>query len=348
MQASRPPRPATEPSVDDGPGAARSLSGLGRRLLVPVLLAILALVGLALYGDARQVAANLRSFDLSVVPAVLAFSLANYALRFVRWHLYLRRLDLRLPIGRSLLVFLVGFVLTITPGKVGELGKAWLVRELGGGPARRAVAAVVAERLTDLLGVFALACLGSLAFPGMAVVAWLGLAATVAATLLLAWPAFVSRAVAALERVPRLAGRLSILLDIQDQLRRLLGAVPLVTGVALAVAAWGAEGLGFALVVGVYSPEASWLAGVFNYSLASLAGGLAMLPGGLVATEGVMTALLGAQGIAPAAAASATILVRVATLWFAVLLGLLALPPTLALLRRTESAAEAEREAAVR
>ena len=63
------------------------------------------------------------------------------------------------------------------------------------------------------------------------------------------------------------------------------------------MAAWGAEGLGFALAVRAYSPEASWLAGVFNYSLGSLVGGLTMLPGGLLATEGALAGLLGVQGL---------------------------------------------------
>ena len=310
------------------------LSGLGRRLLVPVGLALLALVGLAIYADGRQIAARLAEFDRSLLPAVLGLSLTNYALRFARWHLFLLRLGLRLSLGRSLLVFLVGFVLTVTPGKVGELGKAWLVRELGGGPARRAVAAVLAERLTDLLGVFALACLGSLAFPGLAGLAWTGLAVTVAATGLLAWPAFVGALVGWLGRVRWLAGRVSILVDIQGHLRTLLAPGGLLAALTLSVAAWGAEGLGFALVVSSYASDASWLAGVFNYSLGSLAGGLAMLPGGLVATEGVLTALLGSQGLEAAAAASATIIVRAATLWFAVVLGLLAVPALVVELRR--------------
>ena len=301
--------------------------------MVPVGLALLALVGLAIYADGRQIAVRLGEFDRSLLPMVLGLSLANYASRFARWHLFLLRLELRLTLGRSLMVFLVGFVLTVTPGKVGELGKAWLVRELGAGPARRAVAAVLAERLTDLLGVFALACLGSLAFPGLAGLAWTGLAMTVAATALLAWPPFVGALVGWLGRIGWLAGRVSILVDIQGYLRVLLAPGALLAALTLSVVAWGAEGLGFALVVSSYAPDASWLAGVFNYSLGSLAGGLAMLPGGLVATEGVLTALLGSQGMEAAAAASATIIVRAATLWFAVLLGLLALPPLVVALR---------------
>ena len=75
-----------------------------------------------------------------------------------------------------------------------------------------------------------------------------------------------------------------------------------------------------------YTPDASWLAGLFNYSLGSLVGGITMLPGGLLATEGALAGLLGAQGLDAATAASVTMIVRAATLWFAVLLGLAAVP----------------------
>ncbi len=316
-------------------------SDLVRRLFLPLALAVVVLVGLMIYADAREVLARIREFDLSLVLPILGLSLVNYVLRFVRWNVYLKRLDLRLSTWRSLLVFLVGFVLTITPGKVGELGKAWLVREMGGGPARRAVAAVLAERLTDLLGVFVLACLGSFAFPGMARVAWIGLAVTAAGTAVLAWPGVVNPWVSLLGRIHFLESRIAILVDIQDYLRRLLTPGLLAAGLLLSIVAWGAEGLGFALVVGVYAPDASWLAGIVNYSLARLAGGLAMLPGGLVATEGVLTALLGSQGLEASAAASATLIVRAATLWFAVVLGLAALPFTFRELR-AQSAAQAE------
>jgi hypothetical protein len=117
---------------------------------VPLLLALLALVGLALFADARQLAEHLAAFPVGLLVPVLALSLVNYGLRLVRWELYLRALGVRLPLVWSTAVLLVGFVLSVTPGKAGELGKAWLVRELGGGLARRTVPAVVAERLIDL------------------------------------------------------------------------------------------------------------------------------------------------------------------------------------------------------
>ena len=107
-------------------------------------------------------------------------------------------------------------------------------------------------------------------------------------------------------------------------MRRLL--LRLVWVLVLATVAWGAEGLGFYLVVRDYVPDVGFLLSIFNYTAANFVGGVSMLPGGLGAAEGSLAALLHAQGLDTADANSITLVIRGATLWFAVLLGLLALP----------------------
>ena len=57
------------------------------------------------------------------------------------------------------------------------------------------------------------------------------------------------------------------------------------------------------------------------YSLTTIAGALSFLPGGLGVTEGAMTVALVHEHIGKATAVAATLLTRLATLWFAVLLG---------------------------
>jgi uncharacterized protein (TIRG00374 family) len=65
---------------------------------------------------------------------------------------------------------------------------------------------------------------------------------------------------------------------------------------------------------------------VVVFSLGSLAGALSFLPGGLGVAEGSMTGLIQVLGEVPkAAAVAATVLIRLATLWFAVALGLVGL-----------------------
>jgi uncharacterized membrane protein YbhN (UPF0104 family) len=223
-------------------------------------------------------------------------------------------------------VFLVGFLLSVTPGKAGELGKAWMIRELGGGAALRVVPAVLAERFTDILGVFVVMALTALPLPGGRLLCATGLAAAILGGLALTWERGADVLFRRLTRLP-LAGRYAAHLgEVFASLRRVLTPGLIALGTAIAVFAWGAEGVGFVIAARQYAPAAGMLAGIFDYNLGTVAGAVSMLPGGLLAAEGALTALLKTLGLDTAAAASATIIVRAATLWFAALLGLLALP----------------------
>ena len=62
-------------------------------------------------------------------------------------------------------------------------------------------------------------------------------------------------------------------------------------------------------------------AAVFVYAFAMLVGGLSFLPGGLGSSEAVMIGLLALHGFPEPAAVTATLICRLATLWFAVALG---------------------------
>lgn len=318
--------PVGMPEASAPVAAEAALYHLGRRLLPAFALGLLVLAGLLGAADPRQFLAQLRRFDFALLAPILVLSLANYSLRFVRWELYLRALGSRLPRDRSLGVFLVGFLLSVTPGKAGELGKAWLVRELGGGPALRVAPAVLAERVTDLLGVAALLAVGALPFPGGPWWAALGIAAVALGAAVFMRERWAAWLFGRLARLPVVGPRAGALAAVYQGLRSLLSPGLLGMGLLVAILAWGAEGVGFVIAVRAYAPRAGFLAGVFDYTASTVFGSASMLPGGLGAADGALTALLRAQGLATAHATLVTFIIRGATLWFAVLLGLLALP----------------------
>jgi uncharacterized protein (TIRG00374 family) len=72
------------------------------------------------------------------------------------------------------------------------------------------------------------------------------------------------------------------------------------------------------------------------------AGTLAMLPGGLGGTEAIMIALLKAVGVEFETAVAATAVIRLATLWYAVILGFITLPFAMRLARRRPAPLVAE------
>jgi len=299
------------------------------RRVITVVLALAAVVGaLALFGDVRDVRARLDGFAWPMFGAALALALANYVLRFVRWQGYLRARALEVPVGTSALVFLAGFSMAVTPGKLGELIKSYLLRQLTGIPIASSASIVIAERVSDLLALLVLAVVG-VAIYGVAVKVVIACSAVIAVGFaFILWRRLGTWAIDLVTRPPRLRELRPKLLEIHEGIGALAAPRVLVWSTALSVAAWACEGLGFALIVGGFPGAAVGVGlALLIYAATTIAGALSFLPGGLGVTEGAMTLLLvaNATGVDKGTATAATILTRLATLWFAVVIGIVAL-----------------------
>jgi glycosyltransferase 2 family protein len=230
--------------------------------------------------------------------------------RFWRWHRYLARLEIRVPGRRSFTIFVAGLSMTISPAKLGEVLKCGLLRRSFGVPVRRSAPVVLAERVTDATGVVVLAVAG-----GAGTDRWPLLAAALAGVVV----------VLVLVRGPML-GRFAVLGEAPGAAAALLETRLLVVMTAVSAVSWLFECLAAYVCVRGLRLDLSLADTIVVFSLGSLAGALSFLPGGLGVAETSMTGLIRVLGDIPkAAAAAATVLIRVATIWFAVAVGLLAL-----------------------
>ncbi|HEX7036339.1 MAG TPA: lysylphosphatidylglycerol synthase transmembrane domain-containing protein [Pseudomonadales bacterium] len=271
---------------------------------------------------------------------ILGLSLVNYVLRYLRWDAYLRLAGHRLPALRHLIVYVAGFALTTTPAKAGEAVRAIYLKPLGVG-IRRTVATLYAERVVDVISIALLAML-LYRLPGGGY-RWLAAVAGggVLALLLLRHRFFLRAAAGLAFRFPgRRLRRFALhAVGCLRQAGPLLRGRWLTFGVLIGLASWGAEALAFHLVLQELGIPVGLAGAVGIYATAILAGALSFVPGGLGGTEAVMAALLLFTGAAPPEAMAATAIIRVATLWFAVALGVVALPALeLAGRRATKSA----------
>jgi glycosyltransferase 2 family protein len=298
------------------------------RLIPGLVLGFLVLIGLALLGDLRAVSQTLIHFRWEFFLGALGFTLLNYALRFLKWHFYLNQVGVRtISWGQSLRLFVAGFPLAVTPGKVGEVLKAVWLKRLSGLPVARGVSVVVAERISDGLAVMLLSTVGVFAYPQF-------------------WPAFTFILVVLLlvvilsqfrpvvtffldqgERLPFAQRAISSLREFYEGSFLLLRPAPMLLAVLLGTISWFGEGIGFYLILlGLgLEPSIQLLASaIFVLAFSTAVGAASALPGGLGAAEvsiaGMLTLILYRE---PALISSATLLIRLATLWFGVGLGLL-------------------------
>lgn len=299
-----------------------------RRPLLVVIAAVVVFAVVSVASDVRAVGDRLGGFAWWAFGAALGLALVNYVLRFVRWHLLLRSRAIEVPTRDSGVVFVAGFALAITPGKVGELVKSYLLRAMHGVPVARSAPVVIAERVADLLALLVLSVIG-VALYGVAIELVIAAGAVIGLGLVvLAWPALMHRIGELVTRPKALARFRPRLHDLIEGLTALSRPLALTGSTALSVVAWLAECVGFALIVDAFPGTAvPFGLAVLIYASTTVAGALSFLPGGLGVTEGAMTVLLvqGSHGVDAPTAAAATILTRLATLWFAVGLGVIAM-----------------------
>ena len=294
-----------------------------RRWIWPAIILVIGVAAILAVGDLRQLRDRLAGFEWWAFCACLGLALANYGIRFFRWQMYLRYQRVAVPLGSSVLVFGAGLSLSITPAKLGELVKSYLLRELNDVPATQTAPIVVAERVTDLIALVLLAVVGVAAYGVETTLVVIAGSLILLGLVLLAWPR-PTRALIDLVTRPALTRRFrQSLHDVYTGLATLCRPAPLLAATAIAIPAWACECVGFALIVGAF-PGAHVDLGLAMviYATTTIAGALSFLPGGLGVTEGAMTMLLVSSQIDHATALDATLLTRLATLWFAVVLGL--------------------------
>jgi uncharacterized protein (TIRG00374 family) len=287
------------------------------------LVFILAVTFTALLADSQKVAKVIREIDLSFLPLIILAVLFNYLLRFLKWCYFLHVLKIKVPFWQNVWVFFSAFTMVLSPGKIGELVKSFLLKARFAVPVAKSAPVIMAERLTDLLGLLILCFIGlsQFAFGSEKLLA-------IAILLLLVIFLFTRKAfwrfcASIIDRHSSLARFRRPIKIIEDSTVDLLSLRSLLFTAPLSAASWGGEGVALYLIfkaMNVDMPNLLLIA-IFAHAFSSIVGALSFLPGGLLATEGAMGMFFVYVRIAQAPAISATLLVRALTLWFAVILG---------------------------
>jgi uncharacterized protein (TIRG00374 family) len=219
--------------------------------------------------------------------------------------------------------------MVITPGKIGEWLKCYLLKDMHGTPVSRSTPIMFAERLTDALALLILAAVGMIAFErSMWPIAAFVVVAAVIVVVISRHRPTSRRIVAGAQRLP-LVGRFAAELDeMHDSNYEVMDPAGVLWMTLLSVIAWGTQVVAFYLVLiglGADAGGDTFLKASFILPISTLAAGLLLLPGGLgVAETGIASLSRRLLDLTPAAAAAATLIIRIATLWFAVVLGLIA------------------------
>ncbi len=247
----------------------------------------------------------------------------NYCVRFLKWDYYLSLIKVKVKKIDSFSIFMSGLVMSVTPGKMGEFLKSYLVKEINNTPVSKTLPIIFAERITDFVSLLFLALIGAYVYNyGRGVV--IGVSVFfILIVVILSNKKIALPILKLLEKNSFLQKHLSSIHNAYESSYQLLQPLPLLKMSLLSLGSWFFECLGYYIILINFGLDVSLLWATFCYGFATIVGAITMLPGGLGVTEGSLTFLLIQKGSPKEIAVTSTFIVRIVTLWFAVLVGVI-------------------------
>ena len=277
----------------------------------------------SIYARFDNVISAFKFFNWTWIPVLLLLSFANYFVRFLKWDYYLSVAKIKVNKIDSFSIFMSGLIMSITPGKMGELLKAYLVKQIKNVPISKTAPIIFAERITDSTSLLIISIIGAYSFSyGKDIV----IAITILMVLLLIILSNKKIALPVLklfEKNSFLNKHLEKIHNAYESSYQLLRPLPLFFMTIVSLISWSFECLSYYLILIIFKIDVGLLWSSFTYAFSTIVGAVSMLPGGLGVTEGSLTFLAINKGFSKEIAVASTFIVRVVTLWFAVFVGII-------------------------
>ena len=275
---------------------------------------------MCIYADFGELSRAMKNFQWTSLFALFALTTMNYLIRFLKWDFFLKQAGVHLNLKDNLYVFFSGLSMIITPGKIGEIWKGWLIKEIDGAELNKTVPVVIVERITDVLGLAILSLFGILYYreSGYYILALLLIFAGFFVTI--KSKTISNRIISMLEhKMRRYAENIKTMHRTFENTMEPKGLIGMSF---LSAFAWFFECIGMYLVILGFKEYISITQATFIFSFASLAGAVSMIPGGLGVAEVTMSGLLQFFGLAPTTSVGVALIVRFGTLWYGAIMGM--------------------------
>jgi uncharacterized protein (TIRG00374 family) len=320
----------------------------GLLFITVVLIAVVAVTG------ADEMAEKLGDFSLWVFVPVVLLKCLNWTLRYIEWRYFLGVVGVRTVRGQrnrpqpqpdapairerdSAVLWLAGLPMAVSPGKLAEVLKALVLKNLSGLDFSRGAPVIFLERLVDGLAVVPFTAAAMLAVSGSLDTGYIEIAYVRAVLVGVLAALFVGMTVIQIKPLAfwfldlvqgwpglrRIHGALRNLYESSYDLIKLRHLLPTV---ALGMMAYTTDATGFFLLLRGLGIEGGWTLfgqAIFILGFSVIIASMSTLPGGAGGRElTIGPMLVSVVGLSKADSGTATFLIGLFQMWIGVLVGL--------------------------
>ena len=294
-----------------------------RNFLLVVVSIIVLYIAFLIVSDFSVIREKIFDFNTDYLPIILLLAPLSWVIIFFRWHLLLKNSNITVPKKENFKIYMAGFAMSVTPGKVGELIKSQFLKSKYGISRKNTLPIILSEYFYNIIGVLAVSILGVYYFEFSLYVIILTSGMIITALTIISSETFFKKFVNLISKRNFLKKYVSSLSDSHIILKKSTRGKIFIISSALTVAFWLTEALIVYFVFlsfNILNFEFFKIVAIYTTSL--ILGIVSFLPMGVGVVEGSLAGFLSYEGVDISIALTLVILIRIFTRWYGVIVGL--------------------------
>lgn len=285
---------------------------------------VIVFIAVALFGGLPKVISTIESANPYLYGAAFALVFAGMIVRFGRWSYCLKTLKIKIPFKKSFAAYMSLYSMDITPGRVGRVVAGYTINRVAHSKFMKVAPIITIDLFSDFLGFAILALITSFFFHKFFwyVLTFVGL---LSITFIFLLHEGAYKLMKKSNFFNKLLKRFTP--DINDYYssqNALNNRKVYLTALFYTIPAELLDSLALYFSAIAINIKALAAQSVFIYSVSQIFGMVSTLPGSVGVTDATMVILLGSTfNIGAALSSAATIMTRLSTLWFSVIIGMI-------------------------
>ena len=297
-----------------------------KKFFVFLISSIIIYATFLIVSDLNKLSENIVDFKIEFLPLILSLVSAGWVALYFRWVLLLKNLKYSLPHKENFPIFLSGFALSVTPGKVGELLKSQLLKEKFDMPIKISAPVILIERFYNAIGIIIISIFGILVFDFSGIIILITTCLLILIFFILRSERLFHIFIQKISKISFLSKFSNSFMNSYDVIKESTRPKIFIISSILSAIYWIFESIAVYFILKSFGID---LLSIFDviptYATSIILGVASFIPAGLGVSESTLIGLLSLQGLTISTAVSLTIFIRLLTLWYSVFIGFIAL-----------------------
>lgn len=274
---------------------------------------------MGILADFGKLSVTISHFRWQYFLYMIVLTTIGYLIRYIKWDIFLRKAGLNLEHKENLFVFFSGLSMIVTPGKLGEIWKSWLIRDITGDQLSKTLPVVIIDRVTDVVSLLFLSFVGISYYKDGISFLFILSFCSICFYFALRSDSISGKIIVLLEkRFSKYTNDMQLMHVTMNKITepRIFISLSLLNAIA-----WFFECMGLYYVIIGFGQYMSISLSTFIFSFSSLIGGISMVPGGIGVAEAGISGLLIFNGVSPELAVGIALILRLGSFWYGAVLG---------------------------